>query len=129
MDKIDNFKLVIAGSRTLDLDPVFIISAMKMFNLKLWETDTNEIVSGGAEGVDASAELIPKYIGTPIKVFKADWETHGKGAGPIRNKKMAEYGDALLLIWDGESKGSSNMKKTMLSLNKPVYEVIMKGPK
>lgn len=62
----------------------------------------------------------------PIKKFYPDWGKHGKAAGPIRNKQMAEYADALLLIWDGESKGSKNMKEEMLKLNKPVYEFIVK---
>jgi hypothetical protein len=39
---------------------------------------------------------------------------------------MAEEGDALLLIWDGESKGSANMKKEMLFKKKPIYEVILR---
>jgi hypothetical protein len=39
---------------------------------------------------------------------------------------MAEYADALLLIWDGESKGSLNMKQRMIGLKKPVYEVVLK---
>jgi hypothetical protein len=39
---------------------------------------------------------------------------------------MAEYADALLLIWDGKSRGSLNMKQQMLKLEKPVYEVIVK---
>ena len=59
--------------------------------------------------------------------FKAEWTIHGKAAGPIRNRKMAEYGDALLLIWDGTSKGSSNMKIEMEKRNKPIYEIIIKG--
>jgi len=59
--------------------------------------------------------------------FPADWDTHGRAAGPIRNKQMAEYGDALLLIWDGESRGSANMKSNMKKLGKPVYEIIIKG--
>jgi hypothetical protein len=37
---------------------------------------------------------------------------------------MAEYGDALLLIWDGKSKGSKNMKARMKGMQKPVFEVI-----
>jgi hypothetical protein len=42
---------------------------------------------------------------------------------------MAEYADALLLIWNGESRGSANMKENMVKLGKPVYEVILKEPK
>jgi len=62
----------------------------------------------------------------PLKIFHAEWEEHGKAAGPIRNKQMANYGEKLLLIWDGESRGSANMKAEMLKLNKPVYEIIIR---
>jgi hypothetical protein len=39
---------------------------------------------------------------------------------------MAEEGDELLIIWDGESKGSANMKSQMLLLKKPVHEIILR---
>jgi hypothetical protein len=39
---------------------------------------------------------------------------------------MVDYADVLLLIWDGESRGSKNMKETMIKLGKPVYEVILR---
>lgn len=61
-----------------------------------------------------------------VKEFPADWDKFGKGAGPIRNKQMADYADALLLIWDGESRGSANMKSQMEKLGKPIYEVILR---
>ncbi len=38
---------------------------------------------------------------------------------------MALYGDALLLIWDGKSRGSTSMRNEMKKLDKPVYEVIL----
>lgn len=40
--------------------------------------------------------------------FPADW-TIGKGAGVIRNQVMADYADALVGIWDGDSRGTKNM--------------------
>jgi hypothetical protein len=42
---------------------------------------------------------------------------------------MAEYADALLLIWDGSSRGSANMRQQMERRGKPVYEVILRGPR
>lgn len=68
----------------------------------------------------------PEVSNLKLTKFPADWEKFGKVAGHIRNKQMAEEGDALLLIWDGESKGSANMKDNMIKLGKPVYEVILK---
>jgi hypothetical protein len=45
-------------------------------------------------------------------MFPADWDTFGKGAGFIRNTKMAEYSDALIAIWDGTSRGTAHMIRT-----------------
>lgn len=40
---------------------------------------------------------------------------------------MAEYADAALIImWDGGSKGSLNMKENMEKLGKPVYTYYIK---
>ncbi len=68
-----------------------------------------EIVSGGARGVDYLGECLAKNLNIPIKVFPADWDEYGKKAGPIRNSQMANYADALIAVWNGESKGTGNM--------------------
>lgn len=87
--------------------------------------DVTEIVNGCANGVDSLA--VDMFDGIfPIKPFPADWKKHGRGAGPIRNRQMAEYADALLLVWYGDSPGSRNMKQTMEKIGKPVIEVVMK---
>ncbi len=124
-------KLIIAGSRTIEPSIHLLHSLISQLTLK-----PTEIVSGGAEGVDRCAKkLTDNFIGSAYydklfyekyKEFPADWKTHGKAAGPIRNKQMAEYADALLLIWDGESRGSASMKNEMIKLGKPMYEVIIK---
>ncbi len=79
-----------------------------------------------AHGIDEAGEHWGLVNFKKVVEFPADWDTNGRSAGPIRNKQMAEYGDALLLIWDGKSAGSRNMKETMEKLNKPVYEYIIK---
>lgn len=117
-------KLIIAGSRTLEPSYGFIWDSIKMLKI----TNITEIVSGTAKGVDQEGEHWASHAKVSIKRFPADWDTHGKAAGFIRNKQMAEYADALLLIWDGKSKGSANMKKEMQKLNKSIYEVILNGP-
>lgn len=94
-------------------------------------TEITEVVSGAAIGVDQEGEHWASHYGAKVKRFpveKEDWINKGKSAGPIRNKKMADYADALLLIWDGQSRGSANMKYQMERLNKPIYEIILKRP-
>lgn len=48
----------------------------------------------------------PKY-----EIYRADWATHGKAAGPIRNSEMVKAADALVLFWDGKSPGSRDILK------------------
>jgi len=96
-------KTIIAGSRDI-VDYGLVKEAM---NRIPWEV--SEIVSGKAKGVDSLGERWASENNISIKSFPADWETYGKSAGPIRNAQMAKYADALVAIWDGKSRGTSNM--------------------
>ena len=80
----------------------------------------SEIVSGGARGTDKLGEIYSKEKDYILKVFPADW-SKGKGAGHIRNRQMAEYGDMLIAFWDGESKGTLNMINTAKKLELIVH--------
>ena len=61
-------------------------------------------------------------------MFNADWNKHGRAAGPMRNKQMADYADVLIAVWDGQSKGTKNMIDQMNKLNKPVFIVWIGEP-
>lgn len=74
----------------------------------------------------ASDETTQRFL--RVESFEPNWEEFGNRAGPIRNRKMAERGDKLLLIWDGKSRGSRDMKKQMEKLGKPVFEIILDIP-
>lgn len=86
-------------------------------------------MSGGARGMDLAGESFAECYGYKIYKFPANWDKFGRKAGHLRNKQMAEFADALLLIWDGYSKGSKNMKSQMVKLNKPIFEVIIQDTK
>ncbi len=87
-----------------------------------------EVVSGGAAGADSLGEMYAIENNIPIKVFNADWNKHGRAAGPMRNKQMADYADVLIAVWDGQSKGTKNMIDQMNKLNKPVFIVWIGEP-
>lgn len=114
-------RLVIAGGRDMNVPVTFIAACVDLFFLS-----PNTIIQGEADGVDASAKRYAIAYKIPHEDYKADWSTHGKAAGPMRNERMAKAGDALLLVWDGKSPGSASMKRAMEALNKPIYEVILK---
>lgn len=67
------------------------------------------IVCGMAKGADALGKRYAEEHSKVIHKFPADWDTHGKSAGYIRNKQMAEFSDALLAFWNKESKGTKHM--------------------
>ena len=54
------------------------------------------------------------------------WDIQGRSDGFIRNRKMANYADQAIILWDGKSHGTLNMIETMQKLNKPVYVVTVK---
>lgn len=110
-------KVIIAGSRTIQ-DWDVVAQAIKNAPFKI-----TEVVSGGAQGVDYLGECLAELHGMSLKQFPADWHKHGRAAGPIRNKEMAQYADGLIAIWDGDSRGTANMIHEMEKLKKPVHIV------
>ena len=102
-------KLIIAGSRTfLIKDAIRLIRQEVRFQEIKGIT---QIVNGGCQrGVDYGAKLWANRNRYPIKFFHPDYNRHHpKQALLIRNTQMADYADALLLIWDGYSRGSRDM--------------------
>lgn len=114
-------KVIIAGSRE--------ISNLKWIEIAVEQSefDITEVVSGGARGVDHLGETYARNNGIPIKQFIPDWDGLGKRAGYVRNKQMAEYADALIAIWDGESKGTGHMINIANDLGLKVYVLTPKS--
>lgn len=96
-------KLIIAGGRDFS-DYRCLKESVIGLNINI-----SEIVSGKAKGVDALGEQFALENNIPVKSFPADWGKHGRSAGPIRNKEMADYADILVAFWDGKSKGTKSM--------------------
>ena len=96
-------KTIIAGSRT--------INSYQSVKAAIMEShfDITEIVSGNAKGADHWGELYAQQNNIDLVIFPANWNKYGKSAGYRRNVKMAEYADALIAVWDGESKGTKHM--------------------
>lgn len=72
-----------------------------------WSPTT--VISGGALGADKLGENWAKTNSIPCEIYPADWDKHGKSAGYKRNQEMAEKAEALIAIWDGESRGTKHM--------------------
>jgi len=68
-----------------------------------------EIVSGAALGADRVGENFARGNGVGLRIFPANWTTHGNYAGPIRNEEMGDYATHLIAFWDGYSRGTKHM--------------------
>jgi hypothetical protein len=108
-------KTIIAGMRDFH-DYAVVCDAVDAAGWKV-----SEVVSGCATGVDTLGERWAADKDVPVKRFPADWKKHGRSAGPKRNRQMAEYGDALVAVWDGQSRGTRNMIEIATSLGLRVY--------
>ena len=104
----DLYKVIIAGSR--EYDDYHHLSTACDFLLSDVSPDLRiEIVSGAARGADTLGELYAKERGYLLTRFPADWDTYGRSAGPLRNREMAEYADALIAFPIGKSPGTRDM--------------------
>lgn len=106
-------KLIIAGGRDFE-DKVAACTEFLAFarelNTEFHKVNpVKEIVSGGAKGADRCGEYVAKFFCLPVKQFIPDWDGLGKKAGHVRNREMGDYADALLVFWDGKSKGTKGM--------------------
>ena len=96
-------RTIVAGSRN--------ISDIRQLHAALVECGwvPTAIISGGARGADRLGEIWAGQMGLPLEVYHADWDKHGKSAGHRRNAEMAEVADALIALWDGQSRGTAGM--------------------
>ncbi len=99
-------KVIIAGGRDF-CNKVMLIEALKHFTMEYG--DITEVVCGMADGADTLGMLWANFMDIPVKKFPADWGKYGNSAGPIRNKEMANYADALIAFWNRKSKGTLDM--------------------
>jgi hypothetical protein len=107
-------KVIIAGSRTFGDYSLLV----KTCDLVLSNISSHiEIVSGTAKGADLLGEKYANERGYSIKRFPAEWDKYGKSAGYRRNSEMAQYADALIVFWDGSSKGTKHMIDLAKSAN------------
>lgn len=82
------------------------------------------LIEGGARGADTLGRM---WAGTKqhivTKTYYADWKTHGKGAGAIRNQKMLDEENPNLIVAFPGGSGTADMIKRAKKAGIPVLEV------
>ena len=128
-------KLLVCGSRTIR-DTTYIkgptqwaknqIEAYWYWNLARYEDLT--MIEGAAKGIDTIAKEYAQENGWKIEEYPAEWKKYGRGAGYIRNELMVKAADEVLILWDGESRGTKHDIDLCEKYNKP-YKVLIYNDK
>jgi hypothetical protein len=71
------------------------------------------VVHGAARGADSIAAQIAENMGLQVVAYPADWDAHGKAAGPIRNQRMLDENLDITLVvaFPGIGKGTFDMMR------------------
>jgi len=80
------------------------------------------LIEGGARGCDSIARSWARGMEIPLQTVAANWKTHGKAAGPIRNAKMLTLEPTLVVAFPG-GKGTADMVRRARAANIEVIEV------
>ena len=108
-------KLAIIGSRGILVENIE----------KYLPNDVDEIVSGGAKGVDLCAKEYAKKNDLKYTEFLPDYNRYGRAAPIKRNDEIINYADEIIAFWDGASKGTQYTVKKAQKLGKKVTIIIL----
>ena len=103
-------KLLIAGSRSIadfDLSPYI-------------PPEVDTVISGGACGIDRMAEEYADSHHLSKYILRPRYDLYGRAAPLKRNEQMVDLADAVLVVWDGCSRGTQHTLKYTKKKNKPL---------
>lgn len=81
------------------------------------------VISGCARGADTLGERWAEARGKSIERFPADWDLHGRAAGPIRNQLMLDEGKPDLVVAFPGGRGTAHMVRIATQAGIRVREI------
>lgn len=122
-------RVLVCGSRTWDHPHIIEAFVVGLNTLTWWESGEFVLIHGDAKGADqAAAATVENESIATIEAYPADWDTHGKAAGPIRNQQMLDEGkpDLVLAFVDkplADSRGTADMVRRAKQAGVPTYVI------
>ena len=108
-------KIALVGSRNITVD-----------SLDNYIGKNDEIVSGGAVGVDQCAADFAMKNNLKLTEFLPEYEKYGRAAPIVRNKQIVDYADRIIVFWNGTSKGTLSVIKYAEKVGKPCEIILCK---
>ena len=115
---------LICGSRDFTDQEMFNSAMGDLVQLKGMPS---KVIHGGYRGADTMADEWGKRHALEVHAEKADWDTHGPAAGPIRNQTMLdEFSPTLVVAFPG-SRGTADMITKARAAGVDVAEIYPHG--
>ena len=111
---------LICGGRDFSNRAMFDNTMRDLVRRKGWP---QKIVHGGASGADSMAASWAEQMDIEAVEVPADWATHGKAAGPIRNQQMLDLHDPQLVVAFPGGKGTLDMATRARKAGVAVIEI------
>ena len=105
---------------------IAIIGSRKIKNpdIEKFVSTDDEIVSGGAVGVDSAAAKFARRHGLKLTELLPQYEKYGRGAPIIRNREIVDYAEKVVAFWDGRSRGTLSVVEYAQKTGKPCEIVL-----
>lgn len=119
-------RLIIGGNRLVE-DIRIVEDAIRSSG---YERQITEVVNDGLNGASKLAEMWSIKHNILVKKFYADWQYYSRfvelksqknPAGEVRNRNMANYADAAIIIWDGKDEDVKNLIDSVKIASKPLF--------
>jgi SLOG family YspA-like protein len=105
-------RVLVCGSRGWhDANPIHLALA-ECFGESIRSGEEFVVIHGAAKGADTLAGEVAHQLNATVIEEPAQWDKHGKGAGPKRNQKMLDDHNPDLVIAfrsTGKSRGTDDM--------------------
>jgi hypothetical protein len=99
-------------------DPTILVNARAACP---WSDQITSVVVGDEpNGFDRLVAAWCEAERIPYRVFRADWKTHGKKAGPLRNREAAKIAEACIAV-PGAGTGTYSAIREAVRLGLPVF--------
>ncbi len=112
-------KLLVCGGRDYrdERDLFRVLDAIRL------EHPVSMVIQGGARGADQLARTWAERRLIPFAEYPADWNRHGKAAGPRRNQQMLDDGRPDLVVAFPGGRGTDDMIRRAHDAGVPVQSV------
>ena len=111
-------RIVVTGGRDF-ADVSAVARALKAVHDK---RGISLLIQGGANGADRLCAEWAWDRQIPVGIYNADWKSHGKAAGPLRNQRMIDEGKPDAAVAFPGGRGTADMVKRLTAASIPVWQ-------